>query len=151
MSSNPNTMPDDSTPIFVSSCLLGIPCRYDGKSQPNPAVQRLAAMGQVVTGCPECLGNLSTPRDPAEIVGDKVITNKGEDVTTQFIAGARAVADLCRYAGVKRAILKSKSPSCGVGQIYDGTFSGQLAQGDGVTAHLLKEQSIEVISSDDIQ
>lgn len=135
---------------LCSACLLGIKCRYDGKSKPNKKVIKLAKKEALIPVCPEQLGGLSTPREPAEQRKGKVITKSGKDVTENFKKGAREVLKLAKLLGIKEAILKQRSPSCGCGQIYDGTFSGKIVKGDGVTAALLKKNRIKVISDEDL-
>jgi len=147
---------EDDAPLLVSACLLGICTAHDGGSRPHPALQALAAQGRVVSVCPEVAGGLPVPRPPAEIQGGdgadvldgraRVVTAKGQDVTTQYLAGARAALVTARRFGLRRAVLKSHSPSCGVEQIYDGTFWHRLRPGDGVTAALLKREGIAVYS-----
>ena len=142
-------------PIFISACLLGIPCRYDGGGKPLPNLVKLIGQNQVIIPiCPEIQGGLAIPRSPAEIVGGdgamalegkaRVINKNGEDYTENFIAGANAVLQLANDLNPKLVILKSKSPSCGTGEIYDGSFSGGLKQGDGVAAALLKQANFVV-------
>jgi uncharacterized protein YbbK (DUF523 family) len=135
---------------LCSACLLGINCRYDGKIIPNDEVIRLAKREILIPVCPEQLGGLSTPREPAEQNGEKVITISGVDVTHHFMKGAEQVLSLAQIYGIKEAILKQESPSCGCGRIYDGTFSNRLIPGDGVTAMLLKKNKIEVITEEDL-
>ncbi len=145
-------------PLLVSACLVGIPCRYDGGSWPIPRLQALAAKGRVLPLCPEVLGGLPTPRPPAEIQGGdgddvlegraRVVNVEGRDVTAEFLAGAREALRLARRWGIKRAVLKSCSPSCGVGKIYDGSFSGRLRDGYGVTAALLRREGIALSSEE---
>lgn len=145
--------------LLVSACLVGIPCRYDGDSCPNNQLQALAAQGKVLPLCPEVLGGLPTPRPPAEIQGGdggdvldgwaRVKNIEGKDVTTEFLAGAQKVLHIAQRWGIKQAILKARSPSCGVGQIYNGSFSGRLVEGDGVTAALLKREGIVVTTEED--
>ena len=131
--------------ILVSACLLGAACRYDGRSVPCPALVEAARRGaRLIPFCPEVYGGLPTPREPAERVGDAVINRAGADVTAQYRRGAEEALRLCRLFGCERAILKEKSPSCGCGRVYDGTFTGTLTGGDGVTAALLKANGIEV-------
>lgn len=132
--------------IIVSACLLGVSCRYDGKSVPCPEVIALLDKYILIPVCAEILGGLPTPRSPAEIVGDRVINKDGIDVTENYMRGAREVLRLCRLYGVKKAILKEKSPSCGSKLIYDGTFSRTLKDGNGICAALLRENGIEVVS-----
>jgi len=135
---------------LCSACLVGIKCRYDQKSKSYEKVVSLAGKEILIPICPEQLGGLSTPREPAEQKGGKVISISGKDVTENFEVGAEEVLKIARIFGVKEAILKQRSPSCGSGQIYDGTFSKTLIQGDGVTAALLKRNGIKVISEEEL-
>jgi uncharacterized protein YbbK (DUF523 family) len=135
--------------ILVSACLAGEPCRYNGLGFLCPAVASLLAAGQALAVCPELLGGLPTPRPPAEIVAGRVVTVAGEDVTAAYQAGAQLALQLARQAGCRSAILKARSPSCGCGQIYDGSFSGRLIVGDGVFAALLKMAGIMVRTEED--
>ena len=128
--------------LLVSACLLGCRCRYDGASKEYPPVKRLAERHTLVPVCPEQLGGLSTPRPPAERRGGRVVTREGEDVTAAYRRGAEETLRLCRLLGCTAAVLKERSPSCGHGEIYDGTFSGVLAAGDGMTAELLAANGI---------
>ena len=130
--------------ILISACLLGCRCRYDGGSKPHPAAAALAERHELVPVCPEQLGGLPTPRPPAERVGNRVLTAAGCDVTEQYRRGAEEALRLCRLTGCDAAVLKERSPSCGCGAVYDGTFSGTLTDSDGVTAALLKEAGIPV-------
>lgn len=130
--------------ILVSACLLGLSCRYDGASRPHPGVLALAEEHQLVPVCPEQLGGLPTPRAPAERQGSAVCT-RGTDVTEQYRRGATETLRLCRLLHCEAAVLKEKSPSCGHGMIYDGTFSGQLVPGNGVTAELLEKNGVRVL------
>ena len=130
--------------ILISACLLGIPCRYDGASQAQPWAEELARRHELVPVCPEQLGGLPTPRDPSERREGRVVMNTGADVTEQYRRGAEAALRLCRMLGCEAAILKERSPSCGHGTIYDGTFTGTLTDGDGVTAELLLRNGIPV-------
>jgi len=145
--------------FLVSACLVGIPCQYNGGSHPDDRLQALAAQGRALPLCPEVLGGLPTPRPPAEIQGGdgsdvlegraRVVNIEGEDVTAEFLAGAQKALQIARQWHIKEAILKARSPSCGAGQIYDGSFSGQLMEGDGVTAALLKQEGIIVKSEEE--
>lgn len=135
--------------ILVSACLAGVDCKYNGGNNETKKIIELIKNNDVILVCPEQLGGLKTPRDPAENIGNKVITDKGVDVTKEFNKGAEEVLKLAQKFNVKKAILKSRSPSCGMGKIYDGTFSGKQIDGNGVTAELLLKNGIEVISSDD--
>ena len=134
----------------VSACLLGENCKYSGGN--NLAVgleQNLLAKGiGVVPVCPECAGGLPTPRVPAERLGERVVNKVGEDVTPQFMAGAQTALEAAQTHGCQYAILKKNSPSCGCGTIYDGTFTGVLTAGDGVTAELLKKEGIAVYNEE---
>lgn len=134
--------------ILVSACLAGVDCKYNGGNNENAKIIELIKNNDVILVCPEQLGGLSTPRDPAENINDKVITDKGKDVTKEFDKGAEEVLKLAKKFNIKKAILKSRSPSCGKGKIYDGTFSGKKIDGNGKTAELLIKNGIEVISSD---
>ena len=135
--------------IVVSACLAGEPCRYNGTGCVCPAVAELVSTGRARAVCPELLGGLSTPRAPAEIVVGRVMTVDGDDVTDSYHAGAQLALKLARQAGCQLAILKARSPSCGCGQIYDGSFSGRLIPGDGVFAALLKATGIMVQTDED--
>lgn len=136
--------------ILVSACLLGCPCRYDGKSKPNDAVLALMERHTLIPVCPEQMGGLATPRMPAERRGGGVVTESGEDVTVQYRRGAEDALRLAKLYGCGWAILKERSPSCGRGQIYDGSFSRTLTDGDGVTAALLKENGITVLGENEV-
>jgi len=136
---------------LCSACLLGIKCRYDGKDNLNEKVVELAQREKLIPVCPEQLGGLPTPREPAEIQGNRVVTYSGKDVTEYFERGAKKVLKIAKLLGIKEAILKQKSPSCGSGKIYDGTFSGTIIKGDGITARLLKKNGVRVISEEELQ
>ena len=138
-------------PILISACLLGTACRYDGGSKPVLSVEALLGRYQLVPICPEQLGGLPTPREPSERQGERVIMKSGTDVTAQYQRGAEQALHLARVFGCKKAVLKERSPSCGAGEIYDGTFSGALVPGDGVTAQLLKANGIEVFGESEIE
>ena len=139
--------------IAVSACLLGTPCRYDGASRPCRAAQTLRERHVVVPVCPETLARLPIPRCPNEIVagtgGLRVVDAQGVDNTEAFVAGARRALEQARRAGCTVAVLKSKSPSCGSGRVYDGTFSSTLVDGWGVAAALFRDAGIRVI--DEVQ
>ena len=130
--------------LLVSACLLGVKCRYDGQSRPDEKVLGLLKNHVLVPVCPEQLGGLSTPRCPCEIQGDRVMSRDGDDRTAEYEKGALEALRLCRLFSCEAAILKAKSPSCGLGCVYDGTFSGTLRPGDGVTAGLLKNSGVPV-------
>ena len=138
-----------TSPILISACLLGVPCRYDGKGKADERLLALAKTHTLIPVCPEQLGGLSTPRPPAERNGEQVITQSGADVTDAFRRGAEQTLFLARLLGCKTAILKANSPSCGSGSIYDGSFEKRLIPGDGITAALLKEHGITILSEQD--
>ncbi len=132
-------------PVLVSACLMGLPCRYDGKTCiPSQEVMDLVKKSRAMPICPEQLGGLPTPRPPAEISKGRVINSNGEDVTENFLRGAEISAKLARLFGAKLAILKDKSPSCGSTLIYDGSFTEQLIEGEGMTTALLKREGVTV-------
>ena len=136
--------------ILISACLLGACCRYDGASKAPPLAALLAERHTLVPVCPEQLGGLPTPRPPAERRGGRVVTQSG-DVTEQYLRGAEETLKLCKLLGCEAAVLKERSPSCGRGQVYDGTFSGTLTAGDGVTAELLAAHGILVYGESQIE
>ena len=135
---------------LCSACLLGINCRYDGGNKANEKVIELSKHEKLIPVCPERLGGLPVPRDAAERRGKKVFTGSGKDVTDFFRKGAKTVLDVARNLNTNEAILKQRSSSCGSGQIYDGTFSGKVIEGDGVTAELLKANGIKIITEEDL-
>lgn len=136
--------------ILVSACLLGIDCKYSGGNNLNEKVLEYIKDYEVIPVCPEIMGGLSTPRPPSERIGDKVINNQGIDVTNEYTKGALETLKLAKLFNVKKALLKAKSPSCGKGKIYDGTFTSTLIEGNGVTVDLLESNGIEVISEQDL-
>lgn len=148
--------------ILVSACLMGRPVRYDGSGKPlaDPRLARWQAEGRLVSVCPELLGGLTVPRPPAEIRGGsgtdvldgkaRIVTTTGEDVTADYVAGAQAALATARAQGCRFALLIDRSPSCGSRQIYDGSFSGRLGPGEGVTAALLRAGGIAVFSDADL-
>lgn len=140
--------------ILISACLAGINCKYNGENNGNEKVMELIKNEKTILVCPEQLGGLKTPRIPAEIKiinGEKrVITKDGIDVTLEYTRGANEVLELAKRFNITKAILKSKSPSCGCGQIYDGNFSNNLIIGNGITADLLIKNGIEVITEKDL-
>lgn len=133
-----------SQKILVSACLLGIDCKYNGKNNKNDQVIELLKTHDLIPVCPEIMGGLTTPRTPSEIHEDEVITKEGKNVTKQYQKGAEETLKIAKLYNCKTAILKEKSPSCGCGKIYDGTFTGTLIDGDGITARLLKEHGIKI-------
>jgi uncharacterized protein YbbK (DUF523 family) len=136
--------------IIVSACLAGVACRYDGAAKPCEKVIRLVAEGKAIPLCPEQLGGLTTPRASAEISGNRVIRKDGVDVTDAFTRGAQEALKIARLVGAKTAILKARSPSCGLGKIYDGSFSGRLVDGNGVFAEMCKQNGIKVKTEEEI-
>ena len=146
---------------LISACLLGIKCAWDGRDiyKSGKAIE-LSNSEMLVPVCPEQLGGLRTPRVPQEIQGGsgedvldgkrKVLNIDGEDVTQEFIKGAEETLKIAKLFHIQEFIGKARSPSCGCGQIYDGTFSRQLIDGDGVTAALLKRNGIRVITEEDL-
>ncbi len=141
--------------ILVSACLAGIKCSWDGRDRLNEEIKALVDEGKAIAICPEVLGGFSVPRERTEILNAsgedvlngraKVITESGKVVSEGFIKGAKAVLKIAKENNVKEAIFKSKSPSCGCGRIYDGSFSGRLIKGNGVTTALLLKNSVNVI------
>ncbi|MFY8329078.1 DUF523 domain-containing protein [Pseudoalteromonas sp. ZZD1] len=136
--------------ILVSSCLLGTPVRYDGTGQKlvHPQITTWQSQGFIIPLCPEVAGGLSTPRAPAEIRLDKVITNDDEDVTVAFKLGAKRALQLCLSHNIRFALLKESSPSCGRNTIYDGSHRGIKVAGMGLTAALLEQNGIKVFSEE---
>ena len=138
--------------ILISACLLGEPCRYDGKAQPCEAAKALAGRYELVPVCPEQLGGLPTPRTPSEIQRDgRVVDCMGHDRTDAFLDGARAVLAIAQERGCDRAVLKSRSPSCGVHEVYDGSFEGVVVPGRGIAADMLAKAGIEIADEHDVQ
>ncbi|MCK8817929.1 DUF523 domain-containing protein [Natroniella sulfidigena] len=146
--------------ILVSACLLGENCKYNGSNNYHQRLSSLLQGHEVITVCPEELGDLGTPRIPAEIVGGdgrdvlnrqaKVINQEGDDITSNFLLGANRVLTIAKKDECRLAILKERSPSCGSRSIYDGTFSGTKQQGVGVTTAILEKAGIKVYSEEDI-
>ncbi len=146
--------------ILVSACLAGVNCRYNGEGSCNEKIVELIACGKAIPVCPEQLGGCTTPRAPAEIAGGsgadvldgrcRVIGKDGSDATIQFIKGAEETLKLARISRAAKAVLKARSPSCGCGRIYDGTFNGILRDGNGITTELLKRNGIDVITEEEL-
>lgn len=130
--------------IIVSACLAGIYCRYNGEVEEFAPVVDLVRQGKAIPFCPEAYGGLPTPRAPCEMLGDRVVDSDGVDRTAEFLRGAEEGLRLARLAGCREAILKARSPSCGSGVIYDGTFTSKRIEGDGCFARLLKQSGITV-------
>ena len=140
--------------IFVSACLVGINCKYNGGNNYNEKIFNMVKEGTAIPICPEQLGGLPTPRIPSEIKivdGKKYVFNKnGDNVTENFERGSQEILELAKKLNIKKAVLKSRSPSCGKGEIYNGNFDGKITSGNGILADLLMRNGIDVISSDEI-
>lgn len=136
--------------ILISACLCGIGCRYDGKSIYYEKLDQLNQAHTLIPICPEILGGLPTPRPPAEIQHHRVMTCLGTDVTPQYKKGADETLKIAKMLHCSCAILKERSPSCGCGKIYDGTFSKTLKSGDGITASILKQAGIKIFGESQI-
>ena len=136
--------------ILISACLVGDNVKYDGGNNKNPLIEKLLEKYELVPFCPEVEGGLPIPRHPSEQRGEQVINDIDEDVTDEFERGADLALNICLYLKITKAILKERSPSCGVHSIYDGTFSHKVIDGSGVTAALLKRKGITVYSEDEI-
>ncbi|WP_352417807.1 DUF523 domain-containing protein [Proteiniborus sp.] len=139
---------------IISACLAGVNCRYDGGNNFEPHIVKLLNEGKAILVCPEQLGGMTTPRLPCEIVGDnygskKVVNIEGKDFTKEFLKGAEETLKIAKLIGAKGAILKARSPSCGKGQVYDGTFKKRLVKGNGITADLLEKNCIKVYTEED--
>ena len=135
--------------ILVSSCLTGLDCKYNGGNNFSKKISTLMDKHVIIPVCPEIMGGLPTPRPPAEISSGRIINKEGIDVTQNFETGAKKVLEIAKKYNCTIAVLKANSPSCGTEKIYDGTFSGILTAGDGITAKLLKENGIQVLTEND--
>ena len=133
--------------LLISACLMGFPCKYSGGSNalPREALDALRRRWHLIPVCPETAGGLPVPREPGERQGERVVSRSGRDVTAEFQRGAETALRLAERFGARCALLKSNSPSCGSGTIYDGSFTGVLVPGDGVAAELLKTRGIQVV------
>lgn len=137
--------------ILVSACFLHEGYKYSGGANINQKIIELQEKYEFILVCPEVFGGLPTPRAASEIVGDKVLSALGKDVTANFIDGAEKALELARINGCKKAILKGRSPSCGKGYIYDGSFSYKVIEGNGIAAKLLLENGIAVYTEDELE
>lgn len=137
--------------VLISACLVGDNVKYDGGNNKTPLLDELLKEFELVPFCPEVEGGLNIPRDKSERLGDKVITEKGRDVTRQYSFGAEMAYNICLYLGIKVAILKETSPSCGVHEIYDGRFTHKKIMGKGYTTQYLEQKGIKVISENEIE
>ena len=131
--------------ILVSACLLGENCKYNGGNNKNEDVIKLGNKHTLVPVCPECFAGLSIPRVPSEIKDGRVFSKEGRDVSAEFYDGAEKTLYIAEEKGCQLAVLKERSPSCGFGEIYDGSFTGTLKRGNGITAQLLSDHGITVI------
>lgn len=140
---------------LVSACLARVNCRYNGSNSANSVIQELIKQGKAIAICPEQLGGLPTPRACCELIVDKsdtrkIVSKDGQEFTNKFIEGAEKTLAIAKIIGIKKAILHSRSPSCGYGIIYDGTFSGKFKEGNGLTAKSLVKNGIKVYTKDDL-
>lgn len=136
--------------LLISACLLGVRCRYDGQSRglSEKIIQQLREQYELVPVCPEILGGLPTPRVPSEICGDRVVNQKGADVTDAYQRGADETLRLAKLFSASRALLKARSPACGFGEIHNGTFTGKLCKGNGICAARLAANGIQIWSEE---
>ena len=130
--------------LLISACLLGRNCKYNGGNNYHPLTEKLREQYDLVPICPECMGQLPIPHDPSERVGDKVLSKSGADVTAAFRLGAEQTVKAARKSGAKKAVMKERSPSCGFGAIYDGTFTGTVVPGNGVAAEALVAEGVAI-------
>jgi uncharacterized protein YbbK (DUF523 family) len=152
-------LPEDG-PVLLSACLAGVPCTHAAEAKTRAWALGLVATGRAVPVCPEVAGGLPVPRPEAEIQGGdgtavlageaRVVSVEGEDVTSNYLRGAEAALAATRRSEATLAVLKARSPSCGCGRVYDGSFSGTLTDGDGVTAAALKLAGVQVVSDEEI-
>lgn len=136
--------------IIVSACLAGVECRYNGQTFSVPAVIEMVRKGQAIPICPEILAGLPIPRCSVEQYDGRIFSKEGQDLTTEYERGAKLALHIAQVVGCKKAILKSKSPTCGCGKIYDGTFSERLITGEGIFCTLLKNANIVVCTEDEL-
>ena len=138
--------------VLISACLAGINCKFNGENNllDSGILDEISKKYHLLFVCPEVFGGLGTPREPAEMKNGLVVTKTAKDVSENFINGAEICLKIAKLNGCKKAILKARSPSCGSGQIYDGSFTKKLIFGDGIAAKMLKENGILVFSEDEI-
>lgn len=144
--------------ILISACLCGVNCRHDGCIIENQLLKKLVALKKAIPLCPEILGGRGVPRQPSEIVGGsaddvingmaKIIDKTGVDLTSEILTGVLQVVATAKKLEIKKAVLKTKSPACGMGKIFDGTFSGKLTDGNGILTTALIKEGIEVYTED---
>lgn len=137
--------------VLVSACLLGENCKYNGTNNYNNIIVEFIRRHEVMAVCPEVLGGLSVPRKPAEIVDGMIMTEEGISVNKEFHEGAALALKRALNGKIDMTILQSRSPSCGVNQIYDGTFCGKLIEGQGIFAEMLRKAGIKVVDAEDIK
>ncbi|MBS5378965.1 MAG: DUF523 domain-containing protein [Veillonella sp.] len=137
--------------LLISECLCGVCCRYDGDHNKIDCLEELKSLYNLIPVCPEVLGGLLTPRPPAERIGDRVQTRNGIDVTEQFKRGAELALAIAIDNNCLCALLKAKSPSCGYGEIYDGSFTRTIVNGLGVTSELLLQHNIQIYTEKNVQ
>ena len=153
-------LPKDE-PVLISACLAGVPCTYAAEAKTRPWALEMMTTGRAVAVCPEVAGGLPVPRPEAEIQGGdgadvlegraRVLDVNGADVTRNYLRGAEVALDAARRSGARLAVLKARSPSCGCGAIYDGTFGGRTTEGDGVAAAALKREGLDVFTDEDVE
>ena len=136
--------------MLISACLLGVECRYDGGSQSIEDLGRLMERFQLIPICPEQMGGLATPRVPSERLEGRVVTRDGGDVTDAFSRGAVQACHIARLFGARLALLKARSPSCGFGEIYDGSFTCRRIPGNGVTADALADMGVLIFTEEEV-
>ena len=139
------------TKIIVSACLLGENCKYNGGNNKCDDIIALAEEFEIIPVCPECFGGLPIPRVPSEIKDGRVYSKTGEDLTEAFLSGAEQTLYIAKEANAPCAVLKENSPSCGFGKIYDGTFSGNKIDGNGITAQLLYDNEIQIFGESQVK
>jgi len=137
--------------LLISACLLGVNCKYNGKNNLNPLIEELKKKYILIPICPEVMGGLPIPRDPSEIIGDRVISSNGKDVTKEYNLGAKMSLDTALKMNIDKAILKDGSPSCGKTYIYDGTFSKKKISGMGITTKNLIKNNIKIYNEKEIE
>lgn len=136
--------------VAVSACLLGENCKYNGGNNYNKKLVNFVESYEVIAMCPEVIGGLVIPRPPAEIVNGLVRQKNGISVDNEFKKGAQKALNIIKKNKIGLVILQSRSPSCGVNNVYDGSFTGRLIEGKGVFARILEENNIEVIDVEDL-
>lgn len=137
--------------ILVSACLLGDNCKYNGKNNYTKEIEEIKQYYEIIPICPETMGGLSIPRLKSERKGNRVINEKGQDITKYFVKGADQVLNIVKFLHIKKALLKENSPSCGVKHIYDGTFSNKLVDFQGFTSELLIKAGVECFTEENIK